>query len=200
MAFRLRNRFQLGRGTVVPGGERGSMDCGPRSWQMMVNFLTRGDRLPRIRELRRRAGVPGAQTTNVAHGNRAVESYDHLLHRTPLTYTIRTLISEVKVALRAGRVVHLCIDYGKWNDVMPRTGDPHFRHGHSVIVQGQRTHGDEIQVRLFDPLEDGRRPEIPDSPYGRWVPRDKLLSAAQSFARARGRCWAGVGGGGKLRR
>lgn len=141
-------------------------------------------------------GTPGPQVTNVFDAKRGVESY-RFRRRKPMTYTIRTVASEVRGAIRAGREVHICIDYGTWNRIMGRTGDPAFDDGHSIAIRGQRTRNGKVQVKIYDPLEDKRRPEIPQGP--RWVPREKVFQAAATFAGGHGRCYAGILGGGQLR-
>jgi hypothetical protein len=156
----------------------------------------RTNRVVHIPDLRRRMGTPGAQVTNVFDAKRGVESY-RFRGRKPLTYTIRTLLSEVRGAVASGRYVHIAIDYGKFNAMPGRTGDPNFRGGHSIGVWGQRRRNGRVQWRIYDPLDDHRRPEIPQGP--RWVNREKVTKAAEAFARGNGRCYAGVFGGGQLR-
>lgn len=178
----------------MPGGEQGSRDCGPRSHQMGIDG--QANRIVRITDLRRRMGTPGPQVTNVFDGKRGVESY-RFRRRTPMTDTIRTVASEVRGAIAAGRYVCIAIDYGKFNDLPGRTGDPGFRGGHMIGVRGQRTRKGKVQVKIYDPLDDGRRPEIPKGP--RWVARDKVFQAAAAFAGGHGRCYAGVLGGGQYK-
>lgn len=194
MAYPIRHQPQLGRGIPVPGGEQGSRDCGPRSGQMGIDGQT--NRIVRITDLRKRMGTPGPQVTNVFDMKRGVESY-RLRGREPMSYVVRTLMSEVRGAVAAGRAVQICLDYGKFNDLPGRTGDPNFRLGHSVLVRGQRRRNGVVQWKLYDPLDDGRRAEIPRGP--RWVSRRKITRAAEAFAKAHGRCYAGVFGGGHLR-
>jgi hypothetical protein len=60
-------------------------------------------------------------------------------------------------------------------------------------VVGQRNHRGEVQWRLFDPLDDHRRPSIPQGP--RWVARERLIHSALSFGR--GSVYAGAISGGQ---
>jgi hypothetical protein len=194
MGYPIRFQPQLGRGIPVPGGTRGSRDCGPRSVQMGIDGRT--NKIVSISDLRRRMGTPGPQVTNVADAKRGVESYRVRNHKR-MTYTIRSLLSELRGAVRAGREVQVCIDYGTWNRVMYRTGDPDFTGGHSILVRGQRTRPNgKVQWKIHDPLEDGRAHIIP-GPGPRWVSREAVCRAAEAFARANGRCWVGVLGGGQ---
>lgn len=194
MGYPIRFQEQLNRGVPVPGGTRGSRDCGPRVVQMGIDAQT--NKVVDLFYLRKKMGVPGPQVTNVADAKRGVEAI-HVRGHKPMTYTIRSLSSELRAAVRAGRYVQVCIDYGKWNDVMGRTGDPGFRDGHSIGVRGQRTVKGKVQWKVYDPLDDHRRPEIPQGP--RWVDREDVVKSAEAFARARGRCWVGVFGGGQAR-
>jgi hypothetical protein len=139
-------------------------------------------------------GKPGPQTTDVTDFARAVPTF-RVKGRAPLRYRILTTIAEVKQALREGRLVHLCIHYGVFNREAFRTGDPSFAGGHSVAILGHRIRDGVAQVHLYDPLDDSRRQGIPQGP--RWIARDHLVKAAEAFAGARGRCWAGVFTGGR---
>lgn len=195
MGYAPRFQHQLGRGVLVPGRTRGSRDCGPRTWQMGVDFQTKGEKVPRITTLRRRAGKSGPKPTSIYDAKKAIDGMN-VRNRKPLRYYIKSRIADVKTAVKAGKYVHVCIDYGKWNDLMRRTGDPLFRDGHSMGVLGQRTWKGEVQWLLWEPLEDHRRANIPQGP--RWVPREHVVKAMEAFGGGAGRCYAGVfGGGGK---
>lgn len=189
---------QLGRGTPVPGRTRGSRDCGPRTVQMGLDFITKGEKVPGITEIRRRMGRPGPQQTNIWNAQQCVESYVRIRGRKPLRYFIKDNIDSVSAAIRNGKYVHACIDYGRWNQLMRKTGDPNFKGGHSVGLLGQRKKNGTVQWLLFDPIDDGRRAGIA-GPGPRWVPRWKVIKAMEAFAGARGRCYAGVFGGGQKR-
>jgi hypothetical protein len=193
--YKPRHQAQLGRGTPVPGATQGSMDCGPRTIQMGIDQLTRGERVPDIAEIRDRMNAEGAQSTNTADAQRCVESYDEpemgKLDRKPLTYYKREGDQDaLDDAVKGGDYVHLAIDYGTFNDVADNTGDPGFRGGHSVGVFGWRKDDDgDVEWRLFDPLDDGRSGGIPIGP--RWVKRSKLIAAWEDF----GRYWGALRGG-----
>ena len=193
---RPKHQAQLGRGTLVPGSAtRGTRDCGPRSWQMGIDAQTRGVRRPGVGKLRRHAGAIGPRATTFLHARRAIDGMA-VPDRTRLRYYIRRRLADVRQAVRAGRPVHLGIDYGRFGDLMGGTvGDPAFRGGHSVLVCGQRQRRGRVEWRLFDPLDDGRTPRTPKGP--RWVPRAALTRAAVVLANGDpDRIWAGVFGGG----
>jgi hypothetical protein len=164
---------------------------------MGIDYVTRGQKVPRITELRERGNVKGPQPTNIDDAKRAVESYKVIRGRYPLRYYKKSFMGDVNAAVRAGKYVHACIHYGKWNAVTAASGDPYFTDGHSVGILGQRSRGGRVQWRLYDPLEDGRRQGIPQGP--RWVDKADVVQAMEAFAGAKGRCYAGVFGGGQPR-
>jgi hypothetical protein len=155
-----------------------------------VDFLTRGQFVPQIPEIRERMGKAGNRTTNTADAQKCVSSYDKEMvkfKRLPLRYqrlTGEQHLDLLEDALKAGQYAHLAIDYGVWNDRMKasggRTGDPKFRGGHSVGVLGwKRDERGVVWYRLFDPLDDKRRPIIPKGP--RWVRRGPLVAALKAY-------------------
>ena len=189
MRFLPKHQPQLGQGSPT---ER--RDCGPRTVSMGIDAITHGQVRPGIPAIRERMGTPGNQTTNVLDAQRGVESYDHIPGRRPLRYRVLRDAASVKDAVRAGRPVHLCLDYGDFN-ASGKTGDLLFRGGHSVLVVGQRIKDGEVQARLYDPLDDARRPSIPQGP--RFVSLERLIHSAKSFGS--GGVFAGVFTGGQRR-
>lgn len=188
---------QLGVGTPVPGATKGSRDCGPRTIQMGIDKQTRGRRVPTIDAIRKKMGTPGPQQTNIYDAKQGVEAFPAVKGHKPLRYYIKSRTADVKEAVKRGKYVQCCIHYGVWNRLMKATGDPNFTGGHSVGVYGQRTRNDVVQWLLWDPLDDKRRRGIPQGP--RWVPREKVIRAMEAFAGGKGRCYAGVFGGGEKR-
>lgn len=189
---------QLNRGVPVPGRTRGSRDCGPRSVQMMIDYLSRGQLVPTIEDIRKRMGKSGATTTSTADADRCVDSYDTEMRqfkRASLRYERvqgDDYLPRISDAIARGEPVQFAIHYGEFNRVMNgRTGDPNFTGGHSILVLGWRKpKGKAEQWLLFDPLDDHRRKEIPTGP--RWVPKSAVIAAWKKFG-----AYAGIGRGGE---
>jgi hypothetical protein len=175
-------------------GSTDEVDCGPRSWQMLLDYQSRGELRPGPSETRKRADC-GNGPTNVDDAKRAVESYDPK-GRKPLVYYRKTRTEDVKAAVRNGKAVHLCIDYGVINDRSEHTGDPAFRGSHSVLALGWReVDGGAVQWRIWDPLMDGRRDGIAQGPV--WIKQAIMVDACETLGGGPGKCYAGVGGGGQ---
>lgn len=181
-----RHQPQLGRGTPVPGGTRGSRDCGPRTVQMGIDQLTRGELVPSIQEIRRRMHKPGAQTTNTSDADLCVESYGSEMARLDRRgldyerYRGTVFLPKLTDAVRAGDYIQVAMNYGAFNRAMRhRTGDPDFTGGHSVGVHGWKRSGSGQLWLLFDPLNDGRRKGIPNGPT--WVPKEAVIAGWRSF-------------------
>ena len=178
-------------------GKTSSTDCGPRSWQMGIDAQTHGDKRPAPDETRKRAGC-GDGTTSIYDADKAVETYTPK-GRKDLKYYIKSKLDDVKEAVKNGKGVHVCVDYGEFNKRSPKTGDPNFKGGHSMYVLGQRkkTGNDgetKVQWHLYDPLMDGRRSGIAQGPA--WIERKHITKSMEAFAGGKGKCYAGVFGGG----
>jgi hypothetical protein len=195
--YRPRHQRQLNAGIPVPGRTRGSRDCGPRTWSMGVDFQTRGEVVPSMEQIRERGNVEGPAMTGIRDAQRAIESYDSVRGRMPLRFFIKDHIADVKAAVDAGKFVVCCVSYRKFNELVGRSGDPNFDGNHMFGVLGERDEGDEPEWLLFDALDDQRRSGIPAGP--RWIKRSIIVKSLEAYARRRGRCWAGVMGGGQRR-
>lgn len=193
-----KHQEQLGAGTPVPGATQGSMDCGPRAASVGVDDLTEGQKVPGMTEMRKRMGTPGAQTTNILDAQRGVESFKRIKGRKPLKFLVRWTTDGLKDAVSNGHTVQVAIDYGVFNRLMQRTGDPNFNGGHSIYIAGQRRRGGLLWWLLYDSLDDGRRPEIPEA-RARWVPASKVIKSAEAFAGGQGRVQCGMFAGGQKR-
>lgn len=195
MTFMPRFRPQLGRGTPVPGRTRGSKDCGMRSFQHGFGALTHDCFVPTVKSIRTamdrepywlpstgQVVVPGS---NVWDMEEAARTYDRELARNghkPIRVYKKFLTKSLKLAVRAGKPTQVALDYGVFNQVMGRTGDPNYTGGHSVLIAGEkRWPSGTIVWLLYDSLDDARRPEIP-GPGPRWVPRWKVIRAARAWA------------------
>lgn len=195
--YRPKHQAQLGAGIPVPGMTQGARDCGPRATSMGIDFQTRGQLVPGIRDIREEGGVVGPVPVSIRDMQRAVASYRTIRGRRPLQLFVKDYIGDVKAAMNAGKYVLLCIDYGRFNDLVGKSGDSAYRRGHMVGVVGERWHDGHVEWLLFDALDDHRRPEVPRGP--RWVKRMVLVESMEAYARREGRCWAGVMGGGQPR-
>lgn len=198
MPYEPRHQHQLGRGVPDPRGvkSKGSRDCGPRTVQMGIDHQTEGELVPSVADIREAMGTPGYQVTNVRDAERAVPTF-HAPGRRPLRYRVVRTTGDVRRAVRDGRFVQVCLDYGVFNARAGRTGDPAFEEGHSGGLHGARSRDGEVEWQLYDPLDDERRPEIPDGP--RWVRRAHIMAAIEAFAGGRGQAWAGIFYGGQKR-
>lgn len=180
-----RLRPQLGRGTPVPRRTRGSLDCNVRALQHLFGRLTKDTAVPWVDLARGWMGRPGPTGTTLWNSQRAFTQADAWLAergRKPIRGYLKFTKKALKKAIVNKRIVAVAIDYGTFNDLMGRTGDPNYRGGHGVTVMGQKRWGrGTIVWLLHDSLDDERRPGIPKG-Y-RWVPRWKVLKAAGAWAR-----------------
>jgi hypothetical protein len=160
---------------------------------MACDAMTDGDLVPSVKLLRDRADKEGPQTANVTDALRAIDGWKVPGHR-PLRYRILRTVAEVRRAVSVARAVHICVSYRVMNALLERTGDPAFAGGHSMLIVGSQ----DGKWRMFDPLDDSRRPEIPQGP--RLIRAEHLIAAMEAFAGGPHRAWAGVfTGGGKQR-
>jgi hypothetical protein len=198
MEYRPKFQKQLnGKGAIpVPGKTKGARDCGPRASLHGIDALTHGELLPSVSHFRAKAGVSGPQKTNIYDLQRGIEAYTPR-GRKPLRLFIKSFVGDVKTAVSSGKGVLLCIHYGKFNQLANKTGDPYYTGGHSISVFDERGRGDDIEWLLYDSLDDARREGIPQGE--RWVKRSIIVESMEAFAGARGRCYAGVFGGGQKR-
>lgn len=179
-----RLRTQLGKGTPVPGATRGSKDCGPRSFMHGFGYLTRDKAVPwvsLIRDWMERKGPTGTNVWDMQKAAKAADDWLAKRGRNPIRVYLKFTRSAVKDAVRNKRIVQLAVDYGEWNRIMGKTGDPNYKGGHSITVLGERRWDNGTIVwRVYDSLEDNRRNEIPMGP--KWRPRWKVLRAAKVWA------------------
>lgn len=199
MAYLPPHQKQLnGAGAIpVPKKTKGSRDCGPRTGSVGIDFVTRGEVVPTMEQLRERMGTPGPQLTNIYDMKKGVESYESIRGRKPLRYYIKSRTADVKSAVQAGKYVQVCIDYKTFNRLVQNTGDPNYELGHSIGVLGWREANGNVQWRIYDSLDDRRRAGIPKG--WRFVPREAVVKSMEAFAGGAGRCYAGVFGGGQKR-
>ena len=182
--YRPRFRPQLGRGTPVPGATRGSKDCNLRAFQHALGKLTRDTAVPWVRHIRQAMGRPGPTGTNLWDTRKAARELDGWMEqrgRKPVRAYLKFTRKAARQAVRKLRPLVMAVDYGEWNDLMGRTGDPNYRGGHAIFVLGQKRWADGTIVWcVWDSLEDNRRNAIPQGP--KWRPRWKVLKAARVWA------------------
>lgn len=182
-------RSQLGKGTPVPGGTRGSLDCGVRAVQHGIAGLTHGQLIVPVPEIRDRMNREGAEPTNTTDAERCVDSFDAEMaryDRRPLQYVRlrgELFLQHLIDASKSGEGVQWAIDYGTFNRLMHRlglrTGDPGYDDGHSIYTQGWRRAKGRIFLFGYDSLDDHRRSEIPQGP--RWIPASPIIGAWEAF-------------------
>lgn len=200
MPYVAKHQPQLGRGVPVPGRSRGSVDCGPRSWQMVADQRTDGRIRPGVKRLRRRGSVPGPQPTSLTDAWRALDGR-RVPGREPLRFYRKRTVAQLKQGVRKGRPAVVAISYRAWNASQDETGDPYFTGAHSVAILGERdrrAQGSRIEWLISDPLDDGRRSGIARGP--RWVLRRDVINAAVALGGSRNRIYAGIVGGGRRAR
>ena len=169
----------------LDGSATGGEDCGVAVVVMAVDLATQGAARPTTEEVRRRMRVPSG-ATDTGDQERAVESFETAIEtrgREPLRYQrmLGRPWSDAMGALADGRWLCLSLSYAVVNDLAPRlSGDKAFRGNHAVGALGLRSRAGVPQVRVFDPLADGRRPGIPDGP--RWWDLAVVKAACASFA------------------
>lgn len=180
-----RLRTQLGKGTPVPKRTRGALDCNIRAGQHVFGRLTKDKGVPWVELLRGWMGRPGATGTNLwdtQRGFKKADSWLGKMGRKPIRGYMKFTKAAVRKAIRQKRIVMLAIDYGEFNKLMGKTGDPNYNGGHGVAVQGEKKwENGTIVWCLYDSLDDERRPGIPQG-Y-RWVPRSKVIRAAEKWAK-----------------
>jgi len=183
-----RLRTQLGKGTPVPGRTRGSRDCGMRTFEHGMGYVSRDEAVAsvqRIREWMERepvnGRVPGSNVWDMHLAASKADAFMEARGRRPLKFYKVFKRRGVINAVQRGKFCQVSIDYGAWNSLVGRSGDPNYRGGHSIGVCGEKRWKDGTLVWLvFDSLEDNRRREIPRGPI--WRPRWKVLNAAKVWA------------------
>lgn len=173
-------------------------DCAIACAKMAIRFATCGTLDPGMDAIRAQAGLdkpnppPDDYSTTIEEYSRAVEAWDdearkrgyqgvtaNVHERGSWQDQLAPLIrEEVKWAT-------VFVDYGVVNDREPsKTGDKNFNGAHAVGVFGWTSADDsrtgEAQVRIFDPLCDGRASNIPKGTT--WWRMSTLRDAADAYA------------------
>lgn len=173
----------------LTGSNQQSANCGPCSTVMLVRFASCGRLSPSPTEIRRRMG-DFSGPTEMSDIERAVLSFDSEAREVGLKpLYIKMMWNEpwgdLIAALKNDRMVCVLVDYGTINQIAPRrSGDKQFTGDHFFDVKGWRQvwrKGRQYtEVQVYDPLADGRRPNIPTGPG--WWPVEIVREAAEDAA------------------
>ena len=102
----------------------------------------------------------------------------------PMRYFAAGEYADLITALGNGKGATIAIDYSKVP--LNMKGDPAFMGLHSVFLAAVRERAGQTEVKVFDPLNDGRRPGIP-GPGPVWYPKVMLRNAASAVVSQPGR-------------
>lgn len=163
-------------------------DCGVRSVSMVIDWATRGQKVPSVKAIRKRMGLSpiAAKATNPLDWDKAIKSYDtpaelagkyERLTGTPiLAGQWETIVDH----LDDGKMVILAVDYGVLRRIARRkTGSPSFSGLHAIPFKGKDTKGRTID---YDPLFDGRYQGCPDGPVK--IPLSKVREASEAVGKS----------------
>ena len=164
----------------LDGSANAGDNCGPASIAMALRWATKHDVAPDPQAVRLRMGdlVGGTQ---MSEHRKAWDSFREQHAKTwdipPMVYRPNAPFTDLLELLEAGKAATLAIDYS----AVPRNlkGDPLFNGLHAVFVGGIRTRAETVEIKVWDPLNDGRRPGIP-GPGPIWYPRVVLRKAASA--------------------
>jgi hypothetical protein len=144
-----------------------AFDCGVVATSMVIDWATRGVKVPPVKVLRGRMGKLDAVPTNPTDWERAITSYDTSteLEGRYERLTCRVVkagdVAEVREHLAQGKAAIVALDYGVLRKAVPnRTGSESFDGGHAILLTGMRHNA----VTSWDSLLDGRYRGCPDGP------------------------------------
>jgi len=162
----------------LDGSANQAYDCARATASMLVRHGSHGLIRPSTEEIGRRMNNPTG-VSNVADVERAVESYDAEMKRKgyePLKY-MRAGRWAAGLALSGGstdnlralvqqddKLIHVVVDYSRVPD---RYRASSFQGLHAIAVGGKagsRVSMGHLEVRVLDPLADGRSPGTPNGP------------------------------------
>lgn len=153
-------------------------NCGPASVAMALRWATAHEIMPTPSAVRAAMKDPTGGTYMSDH-RLAWDTYrernDGTWDLKPMRYFAAGDFTDLLTALGNGKGATIAIDYSK----VPQTlkGDPLFNGLHSVFLAATRERAGMTEVKVFDPLNDGRRPGIP-GPGPIWYPKLVLRNAA----------------------
>lgn len=153
-------------------------NCGPASVAMALRWATEHHIQPSPTLVRMMMGDPTGGTFMKDHRkawDEARQNNADVWTVGPMRYHAAGDFVDLLSRLWEGAGATIAIDYSK----VPQNlkGDPLFNGLHSVFIAGIRERAEVTEIKVFDPLNDGRRPGIP-GPGAIWYPKLVLRKAA----------------------
>lgn len=172
-------------------------DCAICCARMAIMFATCGTVNPSPDKIRKQSGLhvpdppPDDYSTTMTEYARAVNAFDDEARDRGYEgigagVKERGAWSDLEPVLKDERKwVTLFVDYGVLNDREPaKSGDDNFRGAHAIGVFGytpkSETNDETVKYRVFDPLCDGRNPDVPKGPT--YWKAATLRDAADAYA------------------
>jgi len=174
----------------------GASDCGVVTTIFAIDYASGGHIRPTPAEIRKRMGIPSGPT-KLSDQAAAMATYAKEAKKLGLRpLTMEKLLArpwkEVREAIATGDWVNVQLDYAVVDTAIPAlSGQKGYEGHHSVSVHGVRERDGRTEVRVFDPLANGRFPDIPRGPQ--WWPLAVVRDAAMSFAAEAGPGLASAG-------
>lgn len=176
----------------LDGSKYAGDNCGPASVASALRWATEHEVMPTPGEVRRRMGDFVGGTTMDEHSvawatftrEAARDGWD--LH--PMAFKGIAPFADLVTALRNGRAATIAIRYGalprEYRQSATFTGD------HAIFISRSRRVKGRLQLRVWDPLADGRRPEIVRGPQ--WIEASIIRTAAEATTGHKGTVWLNV--------
>lgn len=159
-----------------------SVDCGVRSTQMGLDWLSKGEVLKSVAQIREIGGM-GSGPTNYYEWDRVI---DDLGGKTLGFKGVKTnSFDDVKGHLMSDGASIIAVDYGVYRSSMQaKAGSLTFNGYHAILFVNRRRRGGTNETRSFDSLLDGRYQGCPNGPV--WVPFWKVRKAAEAVGQKEG--------------
>lgn len=172
-------------------------DCAIACARMALMFASCGHVDPSIDKIRAQAGLdrpdppPDDYSTTMTEYRSAVLAFDDRFRElgyegVKANATERGSWEDLEAKLKdEDRWVTTFVDYGTLNRLEPaKSGDTGFAGAHAIGVFGyqskEQTADGSVKFRVFDPLCDGRRPDVPKGPT--WWKASTLRDACDDYA------------------
>lgn len=154
----------------LDGSPNQGENCGPCACATGADFGSCGEYRPRVATVRKAMGVPTGPTS-IRDSIRAYQSFaDEFKARGRKPPRIRAMLfgswaDDAMPALREGHALQLAVNYATLNRIAPKlSGDKRFMGAHMIFAHGLFRRDGVPSVRVWDSLDDHRRPGIPDGP------------------------------------